>query len=210
MLRAVYVCLIRLHPPAFRRRFADDMLSIFDQETGRLSAIRLVADAALSLLRQWTIRSQYWHEPQPAAVAAGGALSFPTLDKPGPASRTLFSGIVPSVAVFCIFCLALLYGQNHIAERHGALPIQKYGLRVLSPRFIATLDADTNQNCQSPACLQLEATSGFSTLGLQAQGTANQPPMPQWQINAGGKMAFDVASVKVNNSGSPVTSTNIL
>ncbi len=35
---------------------------------------------------------------------------------------------------------------------------------------------------------------------LQAQAPVASPPIPQWQIDAGGKMAFDVASVKVNKS----------
>ena len=42
---------------------------------------------------------------------------------------------------------------------------------------------------------------------LQAQAPTGQSPatqsatVPQWQIAAGGKMAFDVASVKLNKSG---------
>jgi uncharacterized protein (TIGR03435 family) len=35
---------------------------------------------------------------------------------------------------------------------------------------------------------------------LRAQATAVQSPTPQWQIDAGGKMAFNVASVKLNKS----------
>jgi uncharacterized protein (TIGR03435 family) len=39
---------------------------------------------------------------------------------------------------------------------------------------------------------------------LEAQApTAQAPAVPQWQIDAGGKMAFDVASVKQNKSGLP-------
>src|SRR5579872_1509931 len=201
MLRAVYVCIVRAHPPAFRRRFADEMLSIFDQETGRLSAMKLVDDGTLSLLRQWTIRRQHWHEPQSAAVAAAGLLSFPSPGKSRPASRTLFNGIMVSLGVFCMFWLAIIHGQNQIPERHGDMLIQKFGLAVLSGGFRAAVDASTNQNCQSLACLQAESTSASQ---------ARRIPAPQWQINAGGKMAFDIASVKVNKSGSPVTSMNIL
>src|ERR1700693_5587985 len=42
---------------------------------------------------------------------------------------------------------------------------------------------------------------------LRAQGPSAQSPaarssvMPQWQIDAGGKMAFDAASIKSNKSG---------
>jgi uncharacterized protein (TIGR03435 family) len=45
-----------------------------------------------------------------------------------------------------------------------------------------------------PTCLAL----AFS---LHAQSPPAQSPTPQWQIDAGGKMAFDVASVKLDKSG---------
>jgi uncharacterized protein (TIGR03435 family) len=38
---------------------------------------------------------------------------------------------------------------------------------------------------------------------VAGQALASQPSAPQWQIDAGGKMEFDVASVKRNKSGSP-------
>jgi uncharacterized protein (TIGR03435 family) len=41
---------------------------------------------------------------------------------------------------------------------------------------------------------------------LRAQTPPGQaPPVPQWQIDAGGKMAFEVASVKLNKCGDPPT-----
>jgi uncharacterized protein (TIGR03435 family) len=50
---------------------------------------------------------------------------------------------------------------------------------------------------------------------LRAQSAANQaslqaPTVPQWQIDAGGKMAFDVVSVKTNKSNEPPTSAFVL
>jgi uncharacterized protein (TIGR03435 family) len=49
---------------------------------------------------------------------------------------------------------------------------------------------------------------GFSGAGMcavagHAQTGATETPVPQWEIDAGGKMAFDVASVKQNKSGLP-------
>jgi uncharacterized protein (TIGR03435 family) len=38
---------------------------------------------------------------------------------------------------------------------------------------------------------------------LRAQTPAQSPAVPQWQTDAGGKMAFDVASVKQNKTGEP-------
>jgi hypothetical protein len=52
MLRPLYRCLLRLHPPGFRRRFGDEMLSIFDQAAGKAAAFKLLADGLLSLAQQ--------------------------------------------------------------------------------------------------------------------------------------------------------------
>ena len=52
MLRFLYQGLLRLHPPAFRMRFAEEMQSIFDQVTERSARVGLLADGFLSLLRQ--------------------------------------------------------------------------------------------------------------------------------------------------------------
>jgi hypothetical protein len=50
---------------------------------------------------------------------------------------------------------------------------------------------------------------------LRAQSAANRaspqaPAVPQWQIDAGGKMAFDVVSVKPNKSNMPESSAFVL
>jgi bla regulator protein blaR1 len=51
------------------------------------------------------------------------------------------------------------------------------------------------------------ATAGMVTMAvllvMGALAWAQSPTVPQWQTDAGGKMAFDVASVKLNRSGVP-------
>jgi hypothetical protein len=61
MLRSLYRCALHLHPPAFRKRFGDEMLAIFDQAHGTASALKLIFDALFSLSRQWTLRPEFWH-----------------------------------------------------------------------------------------------------------------------------------------------------
>ena len=58
MKRAFYRCLLWLHPPGFRERFAREMLWIFDETAGR--GLRPFTDVLVSLLRQWTFRSGVW------------------------------------------------------------------------------------------------------------------------------------------------------
>jgi hypothetical protein len=59
-MRFVDVLLISLHPPSFRRRFAQEMLWIFEEAANSWGAGAPFRDAILSLLRQWLIRSELW------------------------------------------------------------------------------------------------------------------------------------------------------
>jgi hypothetical protein len=54
--RFLYRCLLRLHPPSFQAQFAHEMLWIFDEDTKRRGATKLLGDALLSLGRQWIVR----------------------------------------------------------------------------------------------------------------------------------------------------------
>jgi hypothetical protein len=60
MTRTFYRWLICLHPPAFRQRFAPELLWIFDESSDASGAAPLLYDAAISLLRQWLMRSGMW------------------------------------------------------------------------------------------------------------------------------------------------------
>jgi hypothetical protein len=67
MIRACYRCLLALHPPAFRRQFAAEMLWIFDQSGGTPA---LLLDGAVSLARQWLLRTGWWRVVAALAIAA--------------------------------------------------------------------------------------------------------------------------------------------
>ena len=60
MTRTLYGWLIGLHPPAFRLRFEQELLWIFDESSDTSSAVSLLYDAAVSVLRQWLMRSEIW------------------------------------------------------------------------------------------------------------------------------------------------------
>jgi hypothetical protein len=68
MTRVLYRWLLWLHPPAFRREFAGEMLWIFE-EAAPDGVAPLFADGLLSLLRQWLLRSAPW---KLAAAVIGG------------------------------------------------------------------------------------------------------------------------------------------
>jgi uncharacterized membrane protein len=71
MTRTLYRWLIYLHPPAFRLRFASELLWIFDESRDESGAMQLLYDAVISLLRQWLLRSGMWKW---AVGAIAGAL----------------------------------------------------------------------------------------------------------------------------------------
>lgn len=52
-VRGLYRLVLRLHPPAFRERFAGEMLWIFDQSARDGDALRMMADGCVSLAKQW-------------------------------------------------------------------------------------------------------------------------------------------------------------
>ena len=68
MTRILYRWLLWLHPPAFRREFAGEMLWIFEEASAE-GVAPLFADGLISLLRQWLLRSGPW---KLAAAVIGG------------------------------------------------------------------------------------------------------------------------------------------
>jgi hypothetical protein len=60
MMRSVYRSLLWLHPPAFRRRFAGEMLWIFDEAVPAEGPARLLFDGTCSLVRQWLVGCGAW------------------------------------------------------------------------------------------------------------------------------------------------------
>lgn len=70
MMRLVYRLLLCLHPPRFRREFAQEMLWIFDETAAGGPRAILLGDALVSLARQWLLRSGAWK----LLVAGAGGL----------------------------------------------------------------------------------------------------------------------------------------
>lgn len=121
MLRSLYRCLLRLHPPGFRRRFGEEMLSIFDQGERGWVALSLLADGFMSLARQWALRPAFWHEISPATTpqtASDGTPSFYTLDPFRPRTAAVVNGLVLSLAIFCVTCFAIKYSWIHVLHIH--------------------------------------------------------------------------------------------
>jgi hypothetical protein len=81
MIRALYRCLLWMHPASFRREFAGEMLWIFDESAQTGVVAPLFADGFVSVARQWLLRSGCWKIFAALAgalfqVTIGGALMF--------------------------------------------------------------------------------------------------------------------------------------
>ncbi|HEX4137557.1 MAG TPA: hypothetical protein VHY84_23310 [Bryobacteraceae bacterium] len=73
MTRTLYASLLRLHPQAFRRQFAPEMLWIFDEAHVSEGAWILLFDLLASLCRQWLLRTGFW---KVTAAIIGAALQM--------------------------------------------------------------------------------------------------------------------------------------
>lgn len=88
MMRRVYIFLLSFHPRPFRERFSTEMLGIFDEESKNGLPLRLLWDAAVSLIRQRTLRGG--QVPPPVACTGGSqriVWMFQTIEHP-PMSRS--------------------------------------------------------------------------------------------------------------------------
>jgi hypothetical protein len=112
MLRFLYSAVLRAHPPYFRQRFADEMQAIFDQADSELSRARLLADAVMSLARQWTLRPQFWEEPA-VVTAEGSTTLFSSLGSSKPRTIALFSGAILSALVLNAISMTMGYAWEH-------------------------------------------------------------------------------------------------
>ena len=111
MLRSLYRTVLHLHPPFFRQRFADEMLSIFDETEGTGERLGLLLDGLISLARQWGLRPHFGEEP--SRVTANGAPLFCSLGPSMPRTPALAYGALMSALVLQGVCWTMGYAWNH-------------------------------------------------------------------------------------------------
>jgi hypothetical protein len=111
MTRRVYILLLRLHPRAFRHRFGDEMLGIFDQSAERAS---LWADGLVSLFRQWTLRRrEIAFSP---TVTADCVPLFYSAEPEAPRLSALMPGALIALVAFGLICFVMSHRwrQTHL------------------------------------------------------------------------------------------------
>jgi hypothetical protein len=116
MLRWLYARLMDLHPAAFRERFAEEMSEIFERER---APVRLLADAALSLWRQWMLRTEFHHPAAPA--------SFGLIEPYRPHPAAFVYGGLMTIGVFWFVAAAM---------NHATVPRFWIGVHHPSPHLL--------------------------------------------------------------------------
>jgi len=146
MLRSLYRWVLRLHPPGFRKRFADEMLSIFDHSSGKTAELRLLADGWVSLARQWTLRPEFRRDlSQAQQPSPDGIPSFYTLDPFRPRAGAVMHGLLLSTAIFCLTCFAIRYSWIHVL--HVRIPQVQFD----RPRPVRTNpSSDASESSRTP------------------------------------------------------------
>jgi hypothetical protein len=121
MLRSAYKWILRLHPPLFQERFAQEMLLIFDLQKRFPAQITLLVDGGWSLLRQWTLRREFWTRPEENLHPAGAPL-FLVGRSFTPRASALIDGALITAVTFSIVCLVM----GHVWNQPSHLPIVSY------------------------------------------------------------------------------------
>jgi hypothetical protein len=80
MTRTLYRTLLLLHPSGFRRRFAGEMLCVFDEAVVESAASGFCLSIALSLARHWFRHPGLWRTV--GAIVGGGLTLLPRVAAP--------------------------------------------------------------------------------------------------------------------------------
>lgn len=157
MLRVCYQYLLRFHPARFRERFAEEMLSIFDHIEGRAGREKLVADAFISLLRQWTMRPQNWEQGTTASVpiCATAAPAFFTLGGFEPRKSALFYGAVLTLILYSSLFVVLKHSRKHYVYLPSAL-----SERAVSPDALDSYAGVYSSNLPNKLTVLITARNG--------------------------------------------------
>ncbi len=214
MLRPLYRCVLRLHPPGFRKRFGDEMLSIFDHTERRLANARLLADGLWSLVRQWTLRPEFWHQTSPVQrPVPDGVPSFHTLDPFRPRPSAMIHGLVLTTVVFALTCFAIRYSWInilHVRIREiqpdsprskqtdpGSIASARSANPVIAPRSerMAPLDSAARSH-PAPDSTRSAPRPASAVQNQPAQNPAVQSSgvdQPQPQVNSSAPSALGIA-----------------
>jgi hypothetical protein len=126
MVRQLYIILLALHPARFRRRFAFEMLAIFDEASAHGGRLPLLADGIRSMVRQWV--HPYRPKLAAAAPAGGGAPVFHSLDTPLPGRWYLLTAATLTLVLFSMLTTTIGRERWRPRIQPSVVPARLHGL----------------------------------------------------------------------------------
>jgi Ca2+-binding EF-hand superfamily protein len=211
MTRRLYIVLLRLHPPAFRQRFGDEMLGIFDESPQKAS---LIADGFVSLFRQWTLRQ---HEvPISPTIRGYGVPLFYSAAPEVPRAGAMVPAAAITILGFVLFFVMMSYPwkqMSFIVGSHHPSPSHILGAHT-DAQPVADLPAEVKLNPYpfhppiSPYfrfLLVLGALDADQDNVISAEEIENAPAA-LWKLdkNHDGKLTAEECGLKPNTSLDPM------
>ena len=182
MIRSLYANLLHLHPRPFRQGFSEEMLWIFDQTVEPRARGTLLADAFLSLVRQWALRSEFWQQPNRGALAGprpDGVPVFYTCANSAPRLGSLLNGVVLTVVSFGALAFVIEHGQTagFVTLPRVVTPSPNRMPMVARERSAATAESALDLNRSKPA-VRRPSISQESVQRVRARNPTLQVPVP--------------------------------
>lgn len=203
MLATLYRGVIRLHPPAFRERFGDEMVSIFERAQGARTAL-LLLDALVSLIRQWGLRSEFCHslDPPPARPALDGVPTFSSIDPFRPRSAAVIEGLVLSITLFCLTCFAIRY--SWIRVLHVRIPEVQFERPTWRPESRSTSTSESVEKPDRPVRQNEAPVALFDALPAANNSAVASLPRPM-PAKGGSRKRARPASLDTASANSDAT-----
>ena len=220
MLRWLYIQLLWLHPPPFRRRFGDDMLDDFDRARPR-DRPRYFADAVASLARQWLLRPEFRHSEAAAAksLQAAGVPLFQTMEAYTPRPAALFEGGL--LAILSILAVVVLIDQGAVSGRPFLIGahFSRPGLLGIDRNSVAASDLNTTVDTGSDpfdAWLELARPYFLAMPVLRALDADGNLTLTPWEIgnapaalrtldaNHDGKLTAEECGLRIDPNSVPL------
>jgi len=139
MIRKIYWILIRFHPADFRKRFGDEMMSIFDNASAARS--RLITDAVVSLTTQRFLRANYRTETAPAAK---GTMFLILPEENTLQGQHWMAGFALAILSFMLAAFLISHGGNGGNFTVGSHNSSDYGVQIQAKATADKLDTDVD------------------------------------------------------------------
>lgn len=217
MLRSIYIWLLRMHPAAFRQRFGDGMLEIFDTATGLGSTLHLTADGFVSLMRQWAFRDEY-REPVLAVTASGGPTDVPlfrTMEPYKPRPAAFFQGSLLTVLILCglvgllgkgATARAFLMGVHHPSPH--LLPVDRASVAESDLNSMVRFGPETEDPWLPIASIYFKAIRVLNVLDADRDLAISQwemitapAPLRKLDVNQDGKLSAEECGFSLGAGG---------